>query len=167
VGQRRGLFSFGELVVLVYNFREDKVLTVRSLRGYSIFARFAELQDFTGISLEELRRRSAGAGKKSALIQAVEAVEKHLQDFLAANPEEAAVSPAEPAKTAKPAAEAEPAKYELDFPQDEVLENTQVIPRRQKQNRRNPGQKKTSARLPAPDPEAEPAAQTEDPAADE
>jgi DNA-binding transcriptional regulator of glucitol operon len=80
VGQRRGFFAFGELLVLVYNFREDKVITVQSLKGYSIFARFAELPDFTGLSLEELRRRTAGAGRRRALVQAVEAVEKHLRD---------------------------------------------------------------------------------------
>jgi DNA-binding transcriptional regulator of glucitol operon len=82
VGQRRGIFAFGELLVLVYNFRENKVITVQSLRGYSIFARFVELPDFIGLSLEELRRRADKAGRRSVLIQAVEAVEKHIEASL-------------------------------------------------------------------------------------
>jgi DNA-binding transcriptional regulator of glucitol operon len=77
VGQRRGLFSFGELLVLVYNAHEKKVVTVQSLRGFSIFSRFKEISDYTGLTLEELRRRNARP--RSALIQAVEAVEKRLR----------------------------------------------------------------------------------------
>jgi DNA-binding transcriptional regulator of glucitol operon len=120
VGQRRGLFAFGELLVLVYNFREDKVITVQSLRGYSIFARFAELPGFAGLSLEELRRRAAGAGRRKTLVQAIEAVEKHLRASPAAAPEtvieptaETAIEPTAKAKStetaAKPAKAAETA----------------------------------------------------------
>jgi DNA-binding transcriptional regulator of glucitol operon len=74
VGQRRGLFSFGELLVLVYNAHEKKVITVQSLRGLSVFSRFREITAFTGLTLEELRRRNVRPN--SALIQAVDAVEK-------------------------------------------------------------------------------------------
>jgi DNA-binding transcriptional regulator of glucitol operon len=80
VGQRRGLFAFGELLVLVYNSHEDKVITVQSLKGFSIFARFVELPVFTGLSLVELRRQAAKTRKRSALNRAIKAVEKHLRD---------------------------------------------------------------------------------------
>jgi len=119
VGQRRGLFAFGELVVLVYNSRDDKIITIQSLKGYSIFARFTELPDFAGLSLEELRRQAAGAGRRSVLIQAIEAVEKHLRDSSAAVQETAAEPVVETAADlAEPAAEtavkAEPAELPTD-----------------------------------------------------
>jgi len=78
VGQRRGLFAFGELLILVYNSRQNKVVTVQNLRGFTIFARFVEIPAFSGLSLEELR--SHGTSKRCALIQAIDAVEKHLRD---------------------------------------------------------------------------------------
>ena len=97
VGQRRGLFLPGEIVVFVYNPREDAAITVQSMRGFSIFARFKEVLDCAGLSLEELRNRGLeadrhdlrlwrlffrykpdkGSKRKGALIQAVEAVEKY------------------------------------------------------------------------------------------
>ncbi|MDR1306526.1 MAG: transcriptional regulator GutM [Treponema sp.] len=99
MGQRRGLFKPGELLILVYNAREDRVISVQSMRGYTIFARFNEVKDYTGLSLEELRRigveRDAGemkwyrkrhpynpdelSKKKGALIQAVEAVDRYVR----------------------------------------------------------------------------------------
>jgi len=78
VGQKRGLFAFGELLVLVYNHKENKVAAVESLKGYTIFARFVEIPVYTGLSLDELRRQAAS--KKGVLLQAVKAVEKHLWD---------------------------------------------------------------------------------------
>ena len=68
------------------------------MRGFSVFARFREKPELSGLSLEELRRHSRDADqrdmriwriffpykpqpaskRKGALIQAVEAVEKHL-----------------------------------------------------------------------------------------
>lgn len=77
IGQRRGIFAFGELLVLVYNAHEKKVVTVQSLQGFSIFARFTEIPAYTGLSLEELRSRNVRRG--SALFQAIEAVEEHLK----------------------------------------------------------------------------------------
>jgi len=78
VGQRRGIFAFGELLVLVYNPKENKVAAVENLKGYTIFARFVEIQAYTGLTLDELRRQAAS--QKGVLIQAVKAVEKHLWD---------------------------------------------------------------------------------------
>ena len=116
VGQRRGLFSPGEILILVYNPREDAAITVQSMRGFSIFVRFEEVLDCAGLSLEELRRRGLEADRrdmglwriffrykpqklskqKGALIQAVEAVAKKkaaevsdvpmIQQFLASIP---------------------------------------------------------------------------------
>ena len=103
VGQRRGLFTPGEILVLVYNTKEDAAITVQSMRGYSIFVRFREKPEYSGLSLEELHRRALEADRrdlfvwrfffpykkhkitkrKGALIQAVEAIEKHCanQDY--------------------------------------------------------------------------------------
>ena len=98
IGQRRGLFTPGEILVLVYNPREDAVITVQSMRGYSIFVRFKEKLECSGLSLEELRRLGLEADrrdlklfrvifrykpqkpskKKGALIQAVEAVTRKM-----------------------------------------------------------------------------------------
>ena len=98
VGQRRGLFTFGELLILVYDAKEDKVITVQSMRGFSIFVRFREKPELLGLSLYELRRQGLIADRqdlklwrilfqyklqkatkrKGALIQAVEAVEKYM-----------------------------------------------------------------------------------------
>jgi len=186
VGQQRGLFSFGELLVLVYNFREDKVITVQSLRGYSIFARFVELPDFTGISLEELHRRAARAGRKKVLIQALDAVKKHLGDAYAVTPEtaaeaKAAVETAEAAEPAEPAKEANAAaKTTKPAPADSPLLpfngesgdtaseqiTRQIIPQRKKRTRRKPEQKTPSGQVPVSKPETEPAAETAEPPTD-
>ena len=98
VGQRRGLFMPGEICILVYNQRENRVIAVESMRGYSIFMCFREKPEYVGLSLEELRliglkkdRKDMGlwriffrynpqkpSKRKGALIQAVEAIEKYL-----------------------------------------------------------------------------------------
>ena len=100
IGQRRGIFIPGEILVLVYNQHDNAVITVQSMRGYSVFARFKEKSEYTGLSLEDLRLRGLKADLrdlrlwrifisynpqkqtrlKGALIQAVEAVEKHLRN---------------------------------------------------------------------------------------
>jgi glucitol operon activator protein len=98
IGQRRGLLKPGELLILVYNSREDKTVSVQSMRGYTVFARFTELTEYSGLSLDELRRRGiekdaeelklfrllrrynpkVRSKRKGALIQAVEAVDRYL-----------------------------------------------------------------------------------------
>ena len=114
IGQRRGLFMPGEIIILVYDTKANAAITVQSMRGYSIFVRFKEKLDYSGLSLEELRRLGLEADhrdlrmwriffrfkpqklsrQKGALIQAVEAVTKKIaseasdvpaiQEFLAA-----------------------------------------------------------------------------------
>ncbi|MDR2553755.1 MAG: transcriptional regulator GutM [Treponema sp.] len=99
IGQRRGVLQPGELLILVYNREEDRVVSVQSMRGYTIFARFGEAGAYTGLSLEELRRIGIEKDavemrwrrrrhpydpaeltkKKGALIQAVEAVDRYLK----------------------------------------------------------------------------------------
>ena len=88
----------GEICILVYNLRENAVITVQSMRGFSIFVRFKEKQEYSGLPLEELHRLGLEADRrdmglwrfffhynahtaskrKGALIQAVEAIEKDL-----------------------------------------------------------------------------------------
>jgi glucitol operon activator protein len=98
IGQRRGLFTPGEICILVYNLKENTVITVQSMRGFSVFARFKEKQEYSGLSLQELHRLGMEADRKDmglwrilfryeagtnskrkgALIQAVEAIEKDM-----------------------------------------------------------------------------------------
>jgi len=122
IGQRRGLFTPGEILILVYDTRANAAITVQSMRGYSIFVRFKEKLDYSGLSLEELRRLGMEADRrdlglwrlffrfkpqklsrqKGALIQAVEAVTKKMasevsdvpaiQQFLATMPSETTIS---------------------------------------------------------------------------
>ena len=122
VGQRRGLFTPGEIIILVYNSKANAAITVQSMRGYSIFVHFKEMLNYTGLSLEELRRLGLEADRhdlklwriffrykpqklskqKGALIQAVEAVAKKMaseisdvpaiQEFLAAIPSSNTIS---------------------------------------------------------------------------
>jgi DNA-binding transcriptional regulator of glucitol operon len=99
IGQRRGLIKPGEILVVVYNPREDRTITVQSMRGRTIFARFRELPEYRDLSMEGLRtagrkqdmadlpwrrrwipyKPDQPGGKKGALIQAVEAVERYLK----------------------------------------------------------------------------------------
>ena len=99
IGQRKGIIRPGELLIFVYNHNKDQVVSVQSMKGYTIFARFLEIKEYTSLSLEELRRigiekdakemkwyrkrypynPSVLSKKKGALIQAVEAVDSHLR----------------------------------------------------------------------------------------
>jgi len=98
IGQRRGFLRPGELLILVYNSHEDRAVSVQSMRGLTVFARFGDVKEYSGLSLEELRRigiekdakemkwyrrrhpynPAVLSKKKGALIQAVEAVDKYL-----------------------------------------------------------------------------------------
>ena len=106
VGQRRGLFTPGEIVILVYNPAEDKTIIVRAMRGYSVFAAFKEKPEYAGLPLKELRAQgikedlrdmrflriffrykpNAPTKLKGALIQAVEGVEEYLKNRVAIQP---------------------------------------------------------------------------------
>jgi glucitol operon activator protein len=97
IGHRRGRLGPGEIVILVYDKIGDRVVSVQSMRGYSVFAHFAEIPEYTGFSLDEIR--TAGiekdaremkwrrkpydpavlSKKKGALIQAVEAIDARIR----------------------------------------------------------------------------------------
>ena len=133
IGQRRGLFTPGEILILVYNSKEDAAISVQSMRGYSVFVRFKEKPDYTGLSLEELRRRGLeedrrdlklwriifdynpekNSKRKGALIQAVEGIEKYLRakyvNTVKQQKEETEVIPAETAITGETTAAEEKA----------------------------------------------------------
>ncbi|MCL1814717.1 MAG: transcriptional regulator GutM [Treponema sp.] len=100
MGQRRGLFTPGEILILIYNPEDDLVISVQSMRGLSVFAHFREKPEYRSLSLEELRQRGIVEDRrdlrfwrllfsyepgtptrwKGALIQAVEGVEDHLRN---------------------------------------------------------------------------------------
>jgi glucitol operon activator protein len=99
IGQQKGLLKPGEILILVYSRAEDKVVSVQSMKGYTIFAAFREVKDYGGLSLDELRAAGLEADakefrgyrkkhpynpteltkKKGALIQAVEAVDRYIK----------------------------------------------------------------------------------------
>ena len=100
IGQKKGGLKPGEILILVYNRQEDRATSVQSMKGYTIFANFREIKEYTGVSLEELRRTgiekdakefkryrkkhpynpSVPSKKKGALIQAVEAVDRYMRN---------------------------------------------------------------------------------------
>jgi DNA-binding transcriptional regulator of glucitol operon len=103
----------GELAVLVYRPREDRVLAVLRLRGLTVFARFREQGEYEGLSLEAFRRR---AGTGGALYRALEAVERRLEKTAASRPAESAVLPPSAAAPPGPAAAVEAAGPESAAP---------------------------------------------------
>ena len=100
VGQKKGGFKPGEILILVYNRNENRAVSVQRMKGYTIFANFREIKEYSGLSLEELRRLGIEKDakefnryrkkhpydpleltkKKGALIQAVEAVDRYLRN---------------------------------------------------------------------------------------
>jgi hypothetical protein len=95
------------------------------MRGYTVFARFAELKEYSGLSLEELRRSgiekdakemklfrllrrynpAVRSKRKGALIQAVEAVDQYLRNDAQAVKKAAEKIPVIAAAAAEAAAE--------------------------------------------------------------
>ena len=100
IGQKKGGFKPGEILILVYNRNDDRATSVQRMKGYTIFANFREIKEYTGLSLEELRHigiekdakefkryrkkhpynSAVLSKKKGALIQAVEAVDRYMRN---------------------------------------------------------------------------------------
>jgi glucitol operon activator protein len=99
IGQRRGRLTPGEILILIYDKNEDRVVSAQSMRGYTVFAHFTEVPEYSGLGLDEIRKigieRDAVemkwyrkrhpydpavlSKKKGALIQAVEAIDMRLR----------------------------------------------------------------------------------------
>jgi glucitol operon activator protein len=99
IGQRRGILIPGEIIILVYDKAADRVVSVQSMRGYTVFAHFVEVPEYTGLGLGEIRKigiekdavemkwrrrrhpydPAVLSKKKGALIQAVEAIDLRLR----------------------------------------------------------------------------------------
>lgn len=99
IGQRRGILIPGEIIILVYDKTGDRVVSVQSMRGYTVFAHFVEVPKYTGLCLDEIRKigiekdavemkfrrrrhpydPAVLSKKKGALIQAVEAIDLRLR----------------------------------------------------------------------------------------
>ena len=93
IGQYKSWLKGGEILILSYNPREDKVVACKSLKGYTIFAKFKDLNQYVGMTLSEVRhqgikleeKRRKGkpydphvlSKKKNPLIQAIEAIDLH------------------------------------------------------------------------------------------
>ncbi|MDR0402448.1 MAG: transcriptional regulator GutM [Treponema sp.] len=99
IGQRRGRLTPGEIIILVYDKTNDRVISVQSMRGYTVFAHFVEISEYSGLGLDEMRKigiekdaiemkwrrrrhpydPAVLSKKKGALIQAVEAIDLRLR----------------------------------------------------------------------------------------
>jgi glucitol operon activator protein len=99
IGQRRGALRPGEIIILVYNQHEDRVVTVQSMRGYTVFAHFVDVPGLSDLTLDAIRKIGIErdlvemkfyrkkhpydpkflSKKKGALIQAVEAIDLRLR----------------------------------------------------------------------------------------
>lgn len=65
IGKFRPRFGFGAMVLLVAS-PNLHVVEAKVLSGFSVFARFRELPEYRGMSLDDLRRRSIGNPKLAA-----------------------------------------------------------------------------------------------------
>ncbi len=95
VGQRKNALRQGEIIILSYDRNKDEVVACKSMKGYTIFAKFKDMPEYVGMTLSAIRkagierdaqelryyrkRRPYDATvlskKKGALIQAVEALD--------------------------------------------------------------------------------------------
>lgn len=95
VGQRKSTLRQGEILILSYDRQTDRVVTCKSMKGYTIFAQFKDIPDYAGLTLDQIRKigieldakelrryrkrhpynATVLSKKKGALIQAVEALD--------------------------------------------------------------------------------------------
>ncbi len=95
VGQRKSTLRQGEILILSYDRKTDRVAACKSMKGYTIFAQFKDIPAYVGLSLDQIRRigieldakelrryrkrhpydATVLSKKKGALIQAVEALD--------------------------------------------------------------------------------------------
>jgi len=80
LGREKGFLKAGNITILVCN-REGKIITGEKMEGITVFSRFAEIKDISGISIAKLKeeyvKKKDKPGKK-AMIQAVEDLERKL-----------------------------------------------------------------------------------------
>lgn len=84
VGTQKAILGSGNITILACN-RQGKVVRGEKLEGITVFERFKEIKGIEGMSLSELKDKykeddgkKRKDGKKSAMLQAVENLEKKL-----------------------------------------------------------------------------------------
>lgn len=95
VGQRKSGLRQGEILILSYERKTDRVVACKSMKGYTIFAQFKDIPEYVGLTLNQIRKvgieldakelrryrkrhpydATVLSKKKGALIQAVEALD--------------------------------------------------------------------------------------------
>lgn len=100
IGHTKGGLKSGQIILISYDTKADRVTQARRMKGITIFAGFTPLDDYVGLTLKEIRaigieqdakefkqRRKKHPydpqeliKKKGALIQAVEAIDRRLAD---------------------------------------------------------------------------------------
>jgi len=80
IGREKGFLKAGNITILVCN-REGKIITGEKMEGITVFSRFAEIKNFEGLSVSELKeeyiKKKDKPGKK-AMIQALDELEKKI-----------------------------------------------------------------------------------------
>lgn len=99
VGHNQGILKPGSIVLLNYDQKEDQIIGCRVMKGRTVFARFKNQSNFEGLTLDEIRTEALKidavtfkrrrkkhpydpnelSKKKHPLIQAVEAIERRVQ----------------------------------------------------------------------------------------
>lgn len=84
VGTHKGVLGSGSIIILACN-RQGRVLRGEKLEGITVFERFKEISGIEGMLLSELKDKYTEAGgrrrkdgRKNAMLQAVESLEKRL-----------------------------------------------------------------------------------------
>lgn len=100
IGHTKGSLKSGQIILISYDTKSERVTQARRMKGITIFAGFTPLDDYVGLSLDEIRamgieqdakefkhRRKKHpydpqelVKKKGALIQAVEAIDRRIED---------------------------------------------------------------------------------------
>ena len=100
IGQRKGGLKSGEILILSYDRKADRVVGCKSMKGLTVMATFKPVPAYVGLSLAEVREAGVRldavemrryrrkhpydpytlSKKKGALIQAVEAIELRLRN---------------------------------------------------------------------------------------
>jgi glucitol operon activator protein len=56
IGSRRGgIIKPGEIIILSYDLKADRVVMVKSMKGKTVFAKFKEIPHYAGLSLSDIR----------------------------------------------------------------------------------------------------------------
>jgi len=85
IGMRKGRITPGRIILLAVD-KEGTIVRCESMKGFSVFARFREVNELAGIKIGELKEKTKqnlkydrkGVAKPDPLLQAIERLEARL-----------------------------------------------------------------------------------------